>query len=87
MAISAPGMPIAKETLPSASSPPLELFGAPVGKDVPVEEEVCESVVVDGEDHVVVTGAEDVVDVVEHVGLPPHPAAMIWSSFMLIPPA
>jgi hypothetical protein len=77
----------AKVTLPSASSPPLEVFAAGVGKDVPIEEEAGEIAVVDGEDDVVVKGVEDVADTVEHVGLPPHPVAMIWSSVMLISPA
>lgn len=85
MAPSASGMPNAKEILPFVSSPPLEDFAAAVGEYVPVQEEVCENAVVDGEDDIVMTGAEDVVDVVEHLGLPPHPSAMIFSSLMLMP--
>lgn len=87
----APGRPTARDSLPSASIPWLACAGFDAGVAV---EDADDAFIVVGEYEVVVgtagckvEGSVGVAVVVEQVDVPPLPAAIIWPSSIVLPPA
>jgi hypothetical protein len=80
----APGRPSARDSLPSAFSPWLDCAGFDAGV---VVEDAGDAFVVVGTAGCKVEGSVGVAVVVEQVDVPPLPAAIIWPSFILLPPA
>ena len=78
------GKPTARDSIPSASSPWLVCVGWGVGG---VVEDTGDAPVVVGTAGCRVEGNVGVAVVVEQVDVPPLPAAIIWPSFILLPPA
>ena len=80
----APGKPTARDSFPSASNPWLVCVGWGVDG---VVEDAGDAPVVVGTAGCRVEGNVGVAVAVEQVDVPPLPAAIIWPSFILLPPA